>query len=317
MIFLNFIILISFSILLIKATDILISSLRSLAEATKIGKYAITGLILAIATSLPELFVGIVSALEGAPVLSLGNVIGSNIANITLVIAIGSFVAGGVVIRGKVVFRDIGYVFLISISPLLLLIDKTLSRVDGLLLLVLYAFYVVVLLQKRVESHEEKKEKGVFYRFFRRVTYSITGHGIEWIKLFGGILLLIFSADMIVKQATVIAESFNIPVFLIGIFMVAVGTSFPEIVFTVKALKKKEASMAFGDILGSVVANASLVLGITSIISPITITAFSDYLIAVGVFLFSFGMFVIFIRTKKRLDRWKEQSYFSYMFCLL
>jgi len=130
-----------FSFLLIKATDILIVNLKGFSQATGLGQFAMTTFLLALATSLPELFVGITSALEGTPSLSLGNIIGSNIADLSLVIGGAALVGGTVGVHGIFLRRDVFYAFLAGAAPMVLLFDKSLSRVDGLILLALYGFY--------------------------------------------------------------------------------------------------------------------------------------------------------------------------------
>jgi cation:H+ antiporter len=92
---------------------------------------------------------------------------------------------------------------------------------------------------------------------------------------------------------------------LVGLFLVAIGTSLPELAFELKAIREKEPGMVFGDLLGSVVANGTLIIGITSLISPIKIQAFNEYLLATAAFVVIFGVFYLFIRTKKKLERWE------------
>ena len=139
----NFVFIFVFSVLLIKATDILVVNLKRMAEATRLGEFAITSFVLALATSLPELFVGISSAIEGSPSLSLGNVIGSNIADLSLVIGGAAIIGGSLSVQGIFLSRDVFYAFLAGAAPMLLLFDKNLSRIDGLVLLALYGFYNV------------------------------------------------------------------------------------------------------------------------------------------------------------------------------
>lgn len=305
MIFLYLSGLIIFSLLLVKATDILATNLRSLAKATRLGEFAITSFLLALATSLPEFFVGITSALEGEPNLSLGNVIGSNIANISLVVGGAALLGGGVEVRGTFLRRDVFYAFLAGAAPMLLLLDKSLGRVDGLILLALYGFYNVWVFAERVEKlaegHDEKKEN--FTRIFLRHFHQGTRKQLGWTFL--GVALLLFSADVLVHLAGKIAVIFNMPLLMIGLFLVAIGTTLPELVFELKAVRARRSEMVFGNLLGSVVANATLIIGVVSLICPIKIQAFAQYLLATIAFVFIFCLFYLFIRTKKRLERWE------------
>lgn len=298
------VLVIFFSFLLIKATDILIINLRSLARKTQLGRFALTTIILALATSLPELFVGIAAALEGSPNLSLGNIIGSNIADLSLVVGGAALIGGSLGVHGAFLRQDVFYAFLAGAAPMVLLFDKSLSRIDGLILLFLYGFYnVLVLTERKKELLREEEKEGFIRRLLRRLNQRGTEKELAWSFL--GVALLLFSADMLVRIAKGIALAFNVPILLIGLFLVAVGTSLPELVFEIKTLREKESSMFFGNLLGSIVANGTLIIGITAFISPIRIRAFAEYLLATMAFVVIFSLFYLFIRTKRRLERWE------------
>lgn len=291
-----------FSFLLIKATDILMLNLKPLVSRTRIGAFAISGLIMALGTSLPELFVGITSALRGTPSLSLGNVIGSNIANLSLIIGGAALIGGTVHAQGNFLKQDVFYAFLAGAAPMVLLFDKQLSRLDGLILLAVYGFYQGMIFNERT-SGGISREDGFIHRLIRRLNHRGTRRELGWIFL--GLALLLFSAEMVVWSAKMIAVFLNIPIFLIGLLLVAVGTSLPELAFEIKAIKERQPAMAFGDLLGSIVANATLIIGLTSLIAPIRIQAFPQYLLATMAFVVIFGAFYFFVRTKHRLDRWE------------
>ena len=292
-----------FSFLLIKASDILLINLTSIARRTRLGQFAVTSFLMALATSLPELFVGIAAALEGKPNLSLGNVIGSNIANLSLVIGAAALMAGTVAVRGTFLRRDVFYAFLAGAAPMLLLFDKKLSQIDGLILLTLYGFYQLMVFSERKQKGLIEGKEGFTQRLLERLNHRGTRRELAWIFL--GVALLLFSADMLVKMAGKIALIFNVPLLLVGLFLVAFGTSLPELAFSLKAIRSHQPTMVFGNLLGSVVANGTLVIGVTALISPIKIAAFSEYLLATLAFVFVFGAFYFFIRTKHRLERWE------------
>ena len=295
--------LIAFSFLLIKATDLLIRSLNRLSQTLKIGTFAITSFLLAFATSLPELFVCVTSALEGRPKLALGVILGSNIANLSLVIGGAALLGGSVRVVGQFLKYDIFYTFLAGSLPLILLLDNRLSRVDGLVLLLVYGMYNYTVLKGK-PKHKELDGESFMTRLLHRLTTKGTEKSLAW--LFLGTALLIFSSDMIVRLASNIAADFNISIILIGIFLVAIGTSLPELSFEIKAIKNKEIGMVFGDLLGSVVANSTFIIGITALILPIKLDGgLKVYLLATVAFLVIFNLFWFFIRTKKRLDRWE------------
>jgi len=292
-----------FSLLLIKATDVLIVNLQSLARRTRVGQFAITGLVLALATSLPEFFVGVTAALEGSPHLSLGNVIGSNIANLSLVIGGAALISGTVHVRGVFFRREVFYAFLAGIAPLLLCLDRDLSRVDGLILLALYGFYQVMVFGERKKRPVEEDGEGFVSRLLRRLNHRSARRELGWIFL--GVALLLLSAEMLVRLAKGMALALNVPLLVVGLLLVAVGTSLPELGFSIKAIRERRPAMVFGNLLGSIVANGTLIVGVTSLISPIKIAAFADYLLATAAFVVIFALFYFFVHTKRRLERWE------------
>ena len=302
MTFIYLLLLVGFSALLIKSTDILTDSLTELSKITKIGKFAITSFLLAFATSVPELVVGVTAALEGRPNLALGAILGSNIANISLVIGGATIIGGTLSIAGDFLKIDIFSVFLAGVLPMMLFMDGYLSRVDGVILLFIYGMYNYGLLNKKVRY--KSKPSRIVKRFLKNAVDKKINRWLAW--LFLGAAMLMFSADMIVKIGSSLAMAVGIPVFLVGLFLVAVGTSLPELSFEMRAIKKKQAGMVLGDLFGSVVANSTLVLGIVSIISPIKLkNGLNEYLLASATFGIIFLLFWYFVKSKKKLERWE------------
>jgi len=290
--------LLFFSYLLIKAADILINSLKTLSKTTHLGQFALTSFIMAFATSLPELFVGITAALENKPNLALGNVIGSNIANLSLVIG-GTALVGGTmtVVGNELLKKDIFYTFLIGSLPLILLLDGHLSSVDGLVLLLAYFWYLTTVFKFK------EREDGWFRGILRRFEKKETSKALSW--FFCGMILLIFSSDMIVRISSQIAASFRVPLLLVGLFLVAVGTSLPELSFGIKAIRKQKVAMVFGNLLGSIVANSTLIMGVVSLVSPVKVFYLQEYLRATIVFILVFALFYLFVKSKHKLERWE------------
>lgn len=304
MIFLYFLLILFFSFVLVKATDILIVNFKSLSARSKISKFALTGLILGLATSLPELFVGLSSAFEGRTILSLGNIIGANIANLSLVIGGAALISGAVMVRGDFIRRDVFYAFLAATAPMVLLFDKRLSRIDGLILLFLYIFYqIVIFSEKRYKQVGKNHQANIAVRLIRKLSQQKVKRELAWILL--GIILLLFSADILVRISIQMALIFNFPLLLVGLLMVSLGTTLPELVFSIRALNNKQQTMFFGNLLGSIVANGTLVIGLATLISPLTIQSLPNYLMATMSFVLIFGIFYLFIKTKHRLDRWE------------
>ena len=303
------VLIVVFSFLLIKASDILLVNLKSVSERTRLGKFAITSFFLALATSLPELFVGVASALSGKPSLSLGNIIGANVANLSLVIGGAALVGGLVNVQGTFLRRDVFYTFLAGAAPMLLLVDKSLSRIDGLILLALYGFYQVMVFGEKKrqavsqQASEQLGEEDFPHRLLRQMSHRGTKKEIGWTFL--SVALLLFAADMIVRLASKIALALNLPLMMIGLVIVAIGTTLPELAFSLKAVKDHQPSMVFGTLLGSIVTNSTLIIGVVALIAPVRIEALAEYLLATLAFVIAFGLFYYFIRTKHQLERWE------------
>ncbi len=300
------VVLIIFSVVLIKSADMIIIAVRRINTQTHTGKFALSAILLAIGSSLPELFVGITSALEGTPSLSFGNVLGANIANISLVVGASAFLTGAVEIRDGYIKKDIVVALFAGLAPLILAIDGNISRVEGLILLATYGVYVTNLFHKRyLEIAEDHKKETFLYRFIRQFNHKEEKFTKEMGRLFLGLLLLLISADLIVKAATDLAQLAGIPIFLVGLILLSIGTTLPEMTFSFRSIREHQPTMFYGNILGSVIANSTLVVGTAAMISPIEVTAVDQSVRAGITFLIIFGVFWYFTRTKFRLDRWE------------
>lgn len=298
--------LIIFSLVLIKAAEMVVVALRRVAVQTRTGTFALAAILLALGTSFPELFVAITSSLETASNLSFGNVLGANIANLSLVAGFSALIAGKVNVRGTFFKRDVAIALVAGILPIFLVLDGALSRVDGLILLSIYGVYATSLFRERfMQIAEEHKKESFFYRFVRQFNHINGRRRKELGRLFAGVALLLFSADMIVRLAKQVAVLANLPVFLVGLIILSIGTTLPEIAFSLRSVGNHEPGMFFGNILGSIIANSTLVLGVAATISPITVVAFEEYKEAVFFFVVIFLTFWSFIRSKMRLDRWE------------
>jgi len=298
--------LLLFSFGLIKSTELIVAAIRKMVRRSKVGGFGVTAFILALATSLPELVVGITASIEGLPQVVLGNVLGSNIANVSLVIG-GAAIAGGKLrVAGETLKRDLYLVFGVAVLPLLLIADSTLSRADGVVLLIVYVLFVTTVLKKHTRAigkhvMEESPVKRLFLAVAKR-----GGRG-DLVRFLLGVVGLLLSSHMIVQLSEMIALGLGLPILIIGLFLVAIGTSLPELVFEMKAVVSGQIGMVWGDLLGSVVANATLVLGLSSVIAPMKLngTGLAPYSLAIGSFVMLYSLFVYFARSKSRLERWE------------
>lgn len=300
------------SYILIKSTDMLISGLRQISSGTSLGAYGLTAVLVALATSLPELFVSAAAALKNNSELALGLVLGSNIANLSLVVGLAALMAGAMKAADRIYKRDIFYAFLIGSLPLVMLIDRKLSRLDGLVLLLVYVLFNVVALtsskKKELKRVGEKfygdEKRGLGHKIFVTLENREVEKGLRRLAL--GSALLIVSAELIVRLANQLAVVTGFPIILVGLFMIAVGTSLPELIFEIRTITRGEHLMAFGNIIGSTVANSSLILGVTAMLSPIVLAGDSRvYLTSVVAFVVVFLLFWLFTYTKRELSRWE------------
>ncbi|MBU1110982.1 sodium:calcium antiporter [Patescibacteria group bacterium] len=289
----HLLILLISSLALIQATIKIIHALEKISHFFALRDFSIAFILMAVATSLPELFVGITSAVADAPALSLGNVLGSNIVNLTLVIGLVVLVSGGINARSIIVRRDALYMAVFATVPILMLLDGLFSRIDSIIVLVFYFLYLTRLLSQRTafkERHNHVTAKEALLNF--------------WIFI-AGVAVLLLSAEGIVFASKRIALDLGIALSLVGMFFVSLGTSLPEIVFELKAVKRNQSGLALGDLVGSVVANATLVLGVTGLIRPIEVDFLNVFLAPVIYLLVALLIFEVFVRTDKKLVSWE------------
>ena len=276
---------------LIKAADYSIEIIKAAGLKLKIPTFILSSIFIAAATSFPELSVGIISAVNKEPSLSLGNVLGANMVNLTLVLGITTLISNGVKVREKMIFKDLFVTFLIAVLPFFLLFDGILSRQDGVVFILIYLFYQLFLVGNGKEgflNHRYSKLK------------KIGSLGFQFVLV---MILLAASAQLIVALSDKISEVVNLPLSIIGVFFLSLGTTIPEMVVQLKSAESKEDGIFFGNVLGSVVINSTLVIGITSLIYPIKIF-YNWSFIVLGVFTFIvFALLPVFLRSKKKLER--------------
>ena len=281
-------------IILIASGALIVKSLSKIAAFLHISEYVVGFILLAFATSLPELFVGISSAINKNPSLILGTVIGSNIANLTLIIGIPVLLARGIKIQSKKVKKDSLWMTALLLMPLILMtIGSKLSRIDGIILLLAFGIYNYKLLK---ESRQFKKE------LENRIKHSeVIFHAILFVI---SIYVLYISSDYVVKYASIMALGLQIPVLFIGLFIIAIGTSLPELVSGISAVIHGHSEMSVGNIIGSVIANSTLVLGVSAIIYPLSGNILI-FLVSISFLVFVAIMFTAFVEEKNKIS-WME-----------
>lgn len=275
---------------LIVSGVLLVKSLTKIARFLHISEFSAAFIIMAVATSFPELFVGISSAISGAPSLSLGNVIGANILNLTLITGIIILVSKEIKTTAKI-GKD-AYFMLVAITLIIILfiIGRSLSRIDGAILLCFFFVNSYRILRKRKE-YPKRIEDGSETQ--RKFIYLL----IFLIALIG----LFLSSNYVVKYASALAIDFNFPQIIIGIFLLSIATTLPELVFGVSAARLEHKEMGIGDQIGTIIVNSTLILGVVAIISPIT-TVFLPFLISAAFMFISAFIFTTFLITGRKFE---------------
>jgi len=284
-------------LILIRSGTLVVKSILRIAQFLGWKEFTVASIIMAFATTLPEIFVGITSAFHQKPQLAFGNVIGSNIIALTLVIGMGAFIGRGIKIEGKTLQRSSLYVVIITFLPLLLIFDGKVSRIDGLILLSSLIFYF-----HQLYSQEERFSK-IFSNHFKRGWSNFKTFLKDMGVFSAGAFLLLISAEGIVFSASNLAIKFNIPLVIIGLFLVALGTSMPEIAFGFRSVMMGHKDMIIGDAMGAVVINSAMALGLVALISPFEIVYFSFYLSGIIFTIITGLFFYIFSRTGKEISR--------------
>lgn len=283
--------------LLYKGSEWLVGSSERLARRMRISR-VVTGLtIIAIGTSLPELSASLVAGLSGSPGVALGNVIGSNVANIGLVLGLA------VIIRPfkvdlKEQLRDGPWLVLGSVLMLIMAVDGGFSRVDGVVLIVFaILFYWSTVRHVRGTRLAEKELPWQDEFHMRAKDYAR-----NIVLILVGIGALIGGAKLLVDGALNVAGALGLPELLVGLTIVAFGTSLPEIAVTTWSATHGESDIALGNVIGSNISNIFIILGVVALISPIS-TSFKEITFDLPVMILLTFVALMFIKSKERLSR--------------
>ncbi len=268
-------------LVLLISSHVAIRSVVKISEITGLGKSRIGFTLVATLTSLPELAVAFFAAMSGEAAVSIGNVLGSNVANVCLIIGLGlvlySFRTRSKKlppVRFKPEELDMLYlgIFTASVIPILLISFLPASKIVGLILILIYAYRTFQIILKRELPLEENAESGIAKNRGRSRLMLHTVLGLM------GIIGVVVSADILVNSTAEIALIIGVPASIISATIIAVGTSFPELSLDIQAMLNGHVDLAFGDVIGSCFTNITLILGVTLLFSPVrfNIKVFSD-----------------------------------------
>ncbi|TGN36028.1 calcium/sodium antiporter [Paracoccus liaowanqingii] len=235
--------------------ELLVRGATAVARHFRLSPMLIGLTIVGFGTSAPEMLVSVQAALAGQPAIAIGNVLGSNIANILLILGISSVIAP-LVIPVKKLWRDLGFMLLATAVIWIMLLDGAVMRLDGVLLIAgLVVFLVTAFLTSKVEDIEVGQGDVVQWK--------------AWAMTLGGLIVLVVGARLLVNSSTELARAFGISEAVIGLTIVAVGTSLPELATSLIAAIRKQTEIAVGNIVGSNIFNIFAILGVTALIDPI------------------------------------------------
>ena len=286
-------------VLVLWGADRLTDGAVGIATRLNIPQIVIGLTIVAMGTSMPEFCVSLVSALKGTADLAVGNVVGSNVFNALLIVGVTALVAPMTILR-QTVRKDIPFALVASMLLVLMCLDATLSRIDALVLLALFGFFMYVTLQaglsaKKADKQaasDEPAEAQAPMSWLRASLFIIIGLGC----LIGG-------SNLFVGGATAVATELGISDAVVGLTVVAMGTSLPELATSVVAARKGNSGIAIGNALGSNVFNILLILGLTGATTPLTLQGITT--LDLTMLVVSMMLLWLFSFTKLTIERWE------------
>lgn len=296
--------------LLAKGADCFVDGSANIAKKLKIPQLVIGLTIVAMGTSAPEAAVSISAAIKGNAEITIGNVVGSNILNILIILGISAVITSLVVSKDTIVI-DIPVMIVSTILLFIMGFDGTIYWYEGLIILVIFSSYLFFLFynakknkKEEVENEEEKKE----FSLPKAIIFAVLG-----------LAMIIIGSNVSVDSATVIAKEFGVSDHFIGLTIVALGTSLPELFTSVSAAMKKNADIAIGNIVGSNIFNILFIVGLTSVIVPVP---FADiFRVDIIIALLAAVILLVCVIKTKKLQRWAGVimlvSYAAYFIYLL
>ena len=284
----EYILLIVGFVLLIKGADFFVDGASSIAAKLKVPSLIIGLTVVSMGTSLPEAAVSISASLSGSNAISLGNVIGSNIFNLLVVVGVSSIILP-IVTDSDILKRDMPINIALTAALCLMLIDGKLHRIDAIILLLLLVSYIFLLIRSALKNRTEEDEQKIL-SWTKSIVFVIVGAAA-----------IILGGEFVVDSATKIAITLGMGETLVGLTVVAFGTSLPELVTSIIAAKKGDSGIAMGNVVGSCIFNILFILGMAGTIMPMSASPefFIDTAILIGVSL----MMLLFAFTKRRTSR--------------
>ena len=277
-------------VLLIKGADFFVDGSSSLARIMKVPSVIIGLTIVAMGTSAPEASVSINAALAGSNDIAISNVIGSNLFNGLVVVGVCAFMAGFKT-NPEILKRDMPLNIIVTAILCIMLLDRHINHIEGIILLISMAVYIAVMVISALKNRETADE------------CKILSLPKSLIFIIGGLIAVIFGGTLVVDNACLIAKDFGVSENFIGLTIIAIGTSLPELVTSITATRKGDSGLAHGNAIGSNLFNILFILGMSATICPLNVL--SESIIDCIILLVSAVILYVFARTKKTMNRWE------------
>lgn len=277
-------------VLLIKGADFFVDGSSSLARIMKVPSVIIGLTIVAMGTSAPEASVSVNAALAGSNDIAISNVIGSNLFNGLVVVGVCAFMAGFKT-NPAILKRDMPLNIIVTAILCIMLLDRHINHIEGIILLISMAVYIAVMVISALKNRETADE------------CKILSLPKSLIFIIGGLIAVIFGGTLVVDNACLIAKDFGVSENFIGLTIIAIGTSLPELVTSITATRKGDSGLALGNAIGSNLFNILFILGMSATICPLNVL--SESIIDCIILLVSAVILYVFARTKKTMNRWE------------
>ena len=301
----NFLLLIVGIFILVRSGIYIVKALVNITHFLNVSEFTLSFILMAFATTLPEFGVGISSALSGQPMISLGNVFGSNILNLSFILGLIVLISGKLESNGEITAHRGWANFFFGISPIILLLDLELSRIDGLILIGLFFLQLVRIFKiSEIIQHRRDFWKTFINHFNDREDKFGIKYFLKNIMIFSlasGFLLL--SSSIIISSIEKISFKVGVSELLLSIFIVALGTSLPELFFGIKAILSKNYGLSLGNLYGASVFNSTWILGLTALIYPIKIIETNSYYFTAATMILVLFLANLFLWTFKKISR--------------
>lgn len=285
-------------VLVLWGADRLTDGAVVVAEKMKMPQIVIGLTIVAMGTSMPEFCVSLVSALKGTTDLAVGNIVGSNIFNTLLIVGVSAWVAPMIILKSTV-RKDIPFALFASIILFIMCLDGNISRLDAGILFVLFLVFMYVTLKGAKTKDDDTTAKTDSIEDNKKP--MATWLSIVWIIV--GLACLIGGSNLFVEGATKVAEHIGVSEAVIGLTIVAGGTSLPELATSVVSARKGNSGIAIGNVLGSNVFNILAILGVTGVITPMHLQGIT--MLDLSMMVFSTLLVWLFSFTKYKIARWE------------